>query len=201
MIRTIYLDGALGAKYGTQFELEVDTIPEAVRALSMQLKGLKEDIESGSFFISRGSLDIGAEMLGVTLGNTKEVRITPVLEGSKNSGVGKVIIGVLIIAAAFFTAGASLAAMGAVSVMGVSMTSVAMYGLAIAVGGIAQMLAPTPNVGDYGSREKDEKQSFLFNGAANTVEQGGAVPLIYGTKIRTGSVVISAGLSVEQIAV
>ena len=44
----------------------------------------------------------------------------------------------------------------------------------------------------------DERASFVFNGAVNVIEQGGAVPVAYGRSI-VGSTVVSAGIDTEQI--
>ncbi len=44
----------------------------------------------------------------------------------------------------------------------------------------------------------DQRNSFLFNGAKNVSTQGVAVPLVYG-KMRTGSVVVSAGINTEEV--
>lgn len=55
--------------------------------------------------------------------------------------------------------------------------------------------AQTPTVKSYTSRNPpDQRTSYLFDGAVNTVAQGGPVPIIYG-RMRVGSVVVSAGIN------
>ena len=44
----------------------------------------------------------------------------------------------------------------------------------------------------------DDRPSFLFNGVTNNSQQGGPVPLVFGTHL-VGSVVINAGLNAEDI--
>ena len=47
--------------------------------------------------------------------------------------------------------------------------------------------------------EASRRPSYVFDGAVNTVEQGHCVPVLYG-ELRIGSQIISAGISVEQLA-
>jgi predicted phage tail protein len=62
------------------------------------------------------------------------------------------------------------------------------------------MLSPTPQTDSYSDRERPgERPSFLFDGPTNTSTQGLPVPLIYG-RMRVGSIVVSADLSADDIA-
>ena len=71
----------------------------------------------------------------------------------------------------------------------------------LALAGAAYALTAIPAVGDYAEREApDDKPSYLFNGALNTHQQGGVVPLIFGGPIRVGATVVSAGISTERVA-
>lgn len=69
----------------------------------------------------------------------------------------------------------------------------------IALQGVSMLLSSSPNLSapSTQAQEAATKQSFLFNGAINVTEQGGPVPLIYG-KMRTGSTIISAGITTED---
>ena len=82
---------------------------------------------------------------------------------------------------------------------GADPVTIILAGLALA--GAAYALTAIPAVGDYAEREApDDKPSYLFNGALNTHQQGGVVPLIFGGPIRVGSTVVSAGISTERVA-
>jgi predicted phage tail protein len=64
--------------------------------------------------------------------------------------------------------------------------------------GVSSLLTPVPKA-EYNNRETpDQRASFLFNGATNRSAEGTAVPLIYG-RFRAGSVIASAGITVEQL--
>jgi predicted phage tail protein len=215
MIRTIHLHGKLGQDFGEQFRLDVANAPEAVRALSLQLKGFRQAIEAGQFRVVRGDpeqggMDLGPEEFSFRLGR-HDLHIIPVPAGSKGGG-GKLILGALMIVAAFIPGvniavglafeGVAAAATGvevAAGAFAAGFGFLQSAGTMLVLGGIAQMLAPSPKVNNYQQREAPEQRpSFLFNGAVNTVEQGQPVPVVYG-RYRVGSVVVGAGVIAEDI--
>lgn len=229
MLRTVHLHGELGEKYGKDFTLAVETPGEAIRALITQIPGLERAIRSGEFVCVRGTVDEGVYCeephLYLTFGNVKDFHIMPAAGGFGRGG-GKILLGIALIAATVFTAGAALGAVGfslsaGVSTFGVSGVAAAAFGgglmgaiggglslgmFALVGGGLliaagaAQALTATPDAGDYGDRnETDQRPGYLFNGAVNTSEQGGACPLVFG-RILAGSVVASAGITSERIA-
>jgi len=63
--------------------------------------------------------------------------------------------------------------------------------------GVSQALTSTPK--QQSVEAPSNKPSYAFDGAVNTAAQGNPVPVCYGRLI-VGSQVISAGLTVEQIA-
>ena len=202
MMRTIVLEGSLGNKYGKEFRLDVNSVGEAVRALSSQIPAFLDDLRQGSFRISSGILSVDEATVNFQLGSAKQIIIRPVVQGAKG-GVGKAIVGIALIALAFIAAPVAIGlASTAFSVGGVAVSwgTVALFGTSLALSGVAMMMSPIPKVGNYGDRESPaERPSFLFNGPANTAEQGAAIPVVYGT-VRTGSVIISTGLSTEDVA-
>jgi predicted phage tail protein len=60
------------------------------------------------------------------------------------------------------------------------------------LGGIASMLAPTPELPDG-----DKPTNYGFDGASNTARQGYAIPVCYG-QLLIGGTVISSGVSPED---
>lgn len=189
-MNTIYLHGQLREMFGPSFDLEVRDAREAVRALCSQLEGFQKVIQEGTWRVIRGPKESGHELdvdaLDLSLGS-QPLHIIPVAEGAGDDGVGKVIVGAIMIAAAVYTGGTTLGfALGAM-------------GAGLVMAGAAIMLAPTPEDPEYEGKEKDT-QSFLFNGPVNVNKQGVAVPLVYGQTI-TGSVVVSAGIRAKDIPV
>ena len=224
-MKTVHLHGALAEQYGTGFELSVVTPAEAIRALFSQLKGFEADIREGSWICVRGDeisgYDCDLDMLHLHFGKVKDFHIIPAAIGRKSGGIGKIIMGVLLIAAVVFTAGIALGGIGAfgavsstfglgtalsagfwgASLFGVNLATAALVGGGLMIlGGAAQAIATVPGA-DYNSREEaDKRPGYLFNGPINTSEQGGPVPIVVG-RIRAGSVVVSAGISTERLAV
>ena len=80
-------------------------------------------------------------------------------------------------------------ALGGVSATGAGLTGgwlgtfVGALGVSMAIGGIAQMLAPQPGIQ---SESAASKPSYLFNGPVNSARQRGCVPLCYGGPILIG---------------
>ena len=73
-----------------------------------------------------------------------------------------------------------------------------MFGLSMALGGLSQLLTPTPKTGESGDKDK----SYIMSGLPNLYEQGNPVPLAYGLDVLCGSVVIGhAALTYDMTGV
>lgn len=197
-MKTLNLYGSMQDKYPGVFKMEVATPAEAIRAMCIQIPGFEDDIKAGNWRLVRGDLaandEINEEGMQMTLGNQNELHLIPVIEGA-NSGVGMIIVGIVMIVAAFFTGGASIAAWGTMSV------ALAAAGVGMAVGGIIAATTKMPGVAESTNSSKESDQaSFLFDGPTNQSKQGGAVPRGYG-RLLVGSIVVSAGLYAEPMAV
>jgi predicted phage tail protein len=197
MIRAIHIHGALGAEFGTHFNLDVADPREAIRALVIQIKGFGEKLKEGAYRVIRGPIDCGYAMdeteLGLRFGKISEFHIIPVIEGeaSKGKSIGKIVLGVALIGAAFAIPAAGLPILGGFTL---TFGQVALFGASLLIGGLSGLFTKSPKAGKYHDREVDRKPSFIFNGPVNVAEQGNAVALVYG-RVRVGSVVGSSGIS------
>jgi predicted phage tail protein len=213
MQRKIRLYGRLKKRFGPEFCLDVSSPLDAVRALILMVPGFAEELKEGNYKIVRGNRQTGLyldiETVALELGNTREVHLIPTTAHAK-SGFGKILAGVALIGIAIATGGAAIPAIGLGATagtatafgglvigtgLGIMATSI---GVMLALGGISMLLAPKPKATKAADSSKDG--SFLFGGAQNTADQGIAVPIVYG-RVKAGSVVVSAGLDVEQMAV
>ena len=129
-----------------------------------------------------------------------DIKIVPVIAGESGRGLGQILLGAVFIGAAIFAPGAGFGAggvgFGFGSTTGASFSLAATagnIGIALVLGGIAQMLTPTPQ-----TPEEDPENSFAFNSPVNTARAGLAIPLIYGERL-VGSAVISAGIITERV--
>ena len=195
MIRTIHLYGKAAKIAGRRkFLLDVETVTEAVRAIGAQVKGFRQYVEANDWHIVRGGrtkaegVEIDERMLNLMMGSKTDIHITPVIRGAgggKGMGIGKIIAGVLLAGFAFFAA----PALGVTSLGGISLKTVGMLGVGLAMSGVSQLMSA--------QQEKEEKTSDLFSGP-QMATQGDAVPVIYG-KIRFDNPpIISAGISNKE---
>ena len=183
----VRLYGVLGSKFGRVHHLAVANAAEAVRALSVLVPGfdgfLTRAKDNGmGFAVFYGKRNLTEDDLLNPHGH-ENIRIAPILMGSKNGGWLSIIVGAVLIAAGYIfspvTGGASLALVPA--------------GYAMIAGGIVQLLTPMPK--GRSAKDRPENQpSYVFNGPINTQAQGNPVPVVYG-KMIVGSAVLSAGIN------
>lgn len=201
-MKTIKLHGWLGKQFGRSFEMDVKTPAEALRALCAQLTGFQQALadDTTGFKLFAAKENFGVAEFHYPFSDREVLHVVPAVagaqEGGKSGGM-QILIGIVIIVAMFYTAGAASTLMGGGMMAELAIGAVYAFGAAMVISGVATMLfaPPVPS-----STEKPENRpSYNFNGAVNTVQQGGAVPILYGELI-CGSQVVSAGLSVEDTA-
>lgn len=214
----IILHGAAAQKFGGPFNLDVRSASEAIRALCKLVPGFMEHMKGHDWRIIRGTTksavregrDTSKEELPIGLGRHQELHIIPVIGGAAGkSGIGKIVAGIVIIAASVFTAGAAgafaagAAGMAATAGLGISYGSIAMFGASLLLGGISQMLAGNPKAPKVNTKEDStQRTSTLFNGPVNVGELGQAIPVVYSGNggVLVGTVVGSAGIYIEQVS-
>lgn len=192
-MKTIVLLGELGKRYGRRHRLDVASPAEAVRAMCANFKDFAGFVSASAdrnvgYRVITAREDLAADELHQPAGKT--ITIAPVIAGAGGS-IGKIILGAALIAAAIFVPALAVPLFGTTTLATVAFS----VGVSLALGGVAQMLAPVPPSLDRGIDE--DKPSYIFNSAQNTTAQGQAVPVGYGRMI-VGSAVISAGINVED---
>lgn len=197
MLKTIRLHGILGENFGKSFELSVQTPAEAVKALCVQIPGFESfmanaHLQGVHFAVYLDDRNIGHDDLSLRT-DSHVIRISPIIEGAKSGGLIQVVIGVVMIAAAFFTGGTSLAAWGAMQ------AALAGAGAAMLMGGAAQLMMPAAPT-NMDLNQDGNKPNYGFGGAVTTVAQGLPVPVLYG-KREIGGFVISAKQESKDIGV
>ncbi|YP_009965951.1 tail protein [Escherichia phage SECphi27] len=196
-LKVIKLSGSLGRRFGVFHKMAVDSYPEAIRALSSQVEGFKDYMQSEVGSRMKYAVFVDGKNVGQhdekSWKCAREVRIVPVPTGSKSGGLFNVVLGAAIMATAFFTGGGSLALMGAFA------SSAFMMGGAIALGGVMQMISPQQGGMKLQSQSAENKPSYAFGGAVNTTAAGYPVPLPYGYRT-VGGAIWSAGSYAEDKA-
>ena len=225
-MKKVILRGELGKKFGRVHWFDLSTPGEAIRALAANFQGFQQELydagERGIGYmvqVGRDALET-LDHIEFPSGQQESISITPVLQGAGGGGVGKIFAGIALIAAAIVlgpVAGGFLG-LGVTGVIGgTAATAIGYVGAALVLGGTSQLLSPSisDTPGTFGAtsptraraRESftsetneiaDNRASYIYNGAVNLTAQGNPVPILYG-RMQVGSVVVSAGLSVEDI--
>jgi predicted phage tail protein len=191
MLRKIKLYGKLAKFIGHRvLEADVATAAEAVRFLVTNWPELEKHMADQYYRVSIGKYDLLAEELHDPAGQ-QDIKIVPVMTGA--GAVGRILAGVALIALSFLIIPLGIAAAGA----GIA-TAVGLAGASLVLGGVAQLLTPTPKVPTGPDTQNDPRKSYSFSGIQNTSRQGTPVPIVYGETI-VGSVVISAGIDTVQV--
>jgi predicted phage tail protein len=196
---TIRLYGEMGRLFGRVHRVFLDsnTPAEAVRYLCSQFPRARAYLTGASsrgvgFAVFRGKENLTAEHLNEPVGGD-DIRIAPMLTGSKNGGVFSIIVGAILVVAGYL--GETYGQVWGGGVWGPILVNM---GIAMIAGGVIQMLTPLPKGGKAQDRPENAP-SYVFSGAVNTQAQGNPVPLLYGRMI-VGSAVISAGINAEDYA-
>jgi predicted phage tail protein len=187
MLTQVTLYGPLAKEFGRDWNLAVSSPREAIRLIEANKPGFlnwirgnldkydrykvivdyedgrKEHLDEDTFPLQR---------------QMKRIRIVPIVMGA--GGVGKIILGVLLVAAGVISGNPMLVGSGILSM----------------AGGIIELISPRPKKTDQSVRE--DGTSYFFDGPVNTTQQGVPVPLIYG-RVLVGSHAISARVSIDQL--
>lgn len=185
-LTTIRLYGALGARFGRVHKLAVQTSAEAVKALCVNFDGLEDYLMSAkkngmTFAVFRGKRNIGVDDFK-GLGGDSDIRIAPVMEGSKKAGMFQTILGAVMVVVGVVI---SIYSAGTMSAFGAQLAA---GGVAMMAGGIYQMLSPQPK-GLQGRDDPDNKPSYAFGGSVNSVAMGNPVAVLYGEREIGGAII------------
>jgi len=192
----ILFSGSLAQAFGRErFRLlETGTTAEAFSALKHTVPGFEDFIRDSARKGQRYAIFRNRENVGereFALSGTTEIRIVPVIAGSKNGGLFQTVLGIaLIVVGAFVT-----------PISGPIGGALVSFGIAMTLGGVVQMLSPVPKASSQQDQASTEnKPSYLFNGAFNSTQQGLPVPVVYGQML-VGSSVVSVGSWTEALPV
>jgi predicted phage tail protein len=202
MFRVIKVYGKLAKHLGQRsFKAAVKTPAEAIRFLLANFPDLRGVLSEGDYKVTvgRNQLDLvdHPERLHFPVASQEPIRIVPVIAGAE--GVGQILAGVALVAfSLLFAPGAALA--GGLFTLGPQAVSIGVgIGASLILGGVAQMLTPTPTIQQGTDGDNDPRKSYSFSGIQNVSRQGVPVPIIYG-EVFTGSIVVSAGINTEEVA-
>ena len=203
MLRKIKLYRQLAKFIGKRvLEADVATAAEAVRMLAANFPGLEQHMAEQHYRVTVGTYDLGLDEIHDPAGQ-QDIKIVPVVAGA--GGVGKILIGIALIAAAFipgfgFAAAAAATATTAATAAGFTAIGSVLFslGASLVLGGVAQLISPVPKVPQGPDTDNDPRKTYNFSGIQQTSRQGVPVPAVYGLTL-VGSVVMSAGTDTVQV--
>jgi len=202
----VNLHGRLGKEIGENWELEVLSVSEALRAIEANTGKFRKWILNKNqnhleyaILINKKPLDFSNQPSIENIKNTEiyanfgnklqSIDIIPVIGGS-GGGFMRIItifVGAAALAASFFA--------------GPMAPFLALAGLSLIAAGVTSLLAKPPPLLPFNAQQATTQnqgavgqgggpQSYLFNGPVNTVGEGGPVPVGYGT-LMVGSVAVN----------
>ena len=204
----IKLHGVLAEQVGREvWNLAVSSVGEAVRALESQSKKLyknliKNDKKNIKYRILINEKDflydeekdintqegINSSELVREYQDLRSIDIVPIVEGADAKDVFAIIAGIILIVLGVFTFGATTQ-MGMMLIAG---------GLGLMAAGIANLLTPMPEFGDFREIEGGGRAAYIFSGPENTVREGGPVFIGYG-RLLVGSQVIQSSIQTFDV--
>ena len=113
-VRIVRLYGVLGTTFGREFQLSVASPKEAIRALCVIVPGFERFLNTSkqrglTYAVFSGKRNLNNDEL-VMDQSSADIRIAPVIVGSKRGGIFQTILGVALVAAAVWMPGVGIAA-------------------------------------------------------------------------------------------
>ena len=200
-MREIRLYGKLAKFIGKRvFRADVGSAAEAVRFLLANFPKAEKHMADQHYRVSLGERDLELDEIHHPAGQ-QVIKIVPVVAGAGTAG--RILLGAALIALAFIPGigTATAAAIAAGTHAGFTVIGTALFGIgaSLVLGGVAQLLTPVPMMPTGSDSNNDPRKSYSFSSIQNTSRQGTPVPVVYGEMI-VGSVVISAGIDIAQVA-
>lgn len=191
-MRTIKLYGVLRKHFGREYTMDVHSVRDAVNALCAMKPGFEKFLRTSEerglvFSVFCGKRNAGAQEFDLQGSDDSEIRIVPLIQGSKQAGLFQVVLGVALVVGGIFSGGTTTG-------MGLALLSA---GAAVGLGGVVQMLSPTTSASVSSNNEDGNNPSYGFGGAVTTVAQGNPYPVLYGER-EIGGAVESGGIYTQD---
>ena len=175
--KRIVLHGYLKDLLPSEIYLSADTVAEAINGICKQTDVLNPTPGQERHQIRAVGFDTVESLFEPT--TLEEIHLVPDLSGGKSGGIFKVALGVVLVGAAIMLSGpAGLATTFSVFGASISTGSVALFGAMMALGGLMEMMSPSPKM-DLDGEGNVEGSKYLGT-PKNTVKIGTRIPILYG---------------------
>jgi len=194
------------------FLAEVSSAAEAVRMLLANFPGLERHMADWNYKVVVDNYE--SELDDIHNPASGCIQIIPVVAGAGFwKSFGKILAGIALVAVAVINPfGAAAIGTFGIGAGSIAVSSVVgLIGASLILGGTAQLLSPTPQIGQLGpaagfspvkstegtALDPQGQDSYSFSGIQNTSKAATTIPVVFGETV-VGSVVISAGLDVDN---
>lgn len=195
---TLVFHGYLKKLVPNKIKLSGSSITEVINGLCRQFPSLNPVPGRDRHCLHIKGFETHLSLMAPIPEGTDEVHVYPALVGGKG-GFFKVLVGAVLIAAAFYLGGAALAGpvlFGETTIAGVLFN----FGLSLVLGGLMELVSPAPKIDRSGSSVNDPEASKYLGATQNTVKIGTRIPLGYG-KFRAYGHYISFDIDAVNVAV
>jgi len=193
------------------FLAEVSSAAEAVRMLLANFPGLERHMADWNYKVVVDNYE--SELDDIHNPASGCIQIIPVVAGAGFwKSFGKILAGIALVAVAVINPfGAAAIGTFGIGAGSIAVSSVVgLIGASLILGGTAQLLSPTPQLGQLGptgfspvkstegtALDPQGQDSYSFSGIQNTSKAATTIPVVFGETV-VGSVVVSAGIDVDN---
>lgn len=172
----VVLHGYLKDLYKDEIVLSGHSAAEVLNGMCKMTSAFNPEPLKDRHLVAISGFTTKEEIYGPLPADIKELHISPAMTGGKKGGFFLIVVGVIAIAAAVWTGGASLSIFSAGGLTGF----LANTGLSLLLGGVIAMLSPQPKISSSGSDIADPEASKYLGASQNTVKIGTRIPIMYG---------------------
>ena len=194
----VKLLGELGRRFGRSYRFMANSPNDVISALSNQLAGFKDYLtgahEDGIGFRLVDEDAEGMDYEEMMMMPCRQLVIAPIISGGGN--IGRILIGIALIAFAFIPFGGAFAGFVA-GKFAIGSGILFSLGTSLVLTGVAALLTPPVKQ----PKETERKDSFLFDRATELSSQGAPVPILYGRFLAASPLIISSAITTQQVAV
>lgn len=195
----IILHGYLKNLYSGELSFTGNTVEEIINGMCKTTKAFEPTPSKGRHVISIVGFDTVESLSNPLSSDITELHLVPALCGGKKGGFFQVVLGAVLIAAAIWTGGATLAGFQ-LGISGGALGILGSAGLSMVLGGLMSFLSPAPKADSYSNGEADPEASKYLGASGNTVKIGTRVPLMYGENKANGHY-ISFNVDAKDVAI
>ncbi len=181
----IRLHGRLKKEIPETIRISASSVAEAINGFGKFTDVLKPKPGKDRELIQVVGYDTKESLYQTFDREVKFIDIVPAMVGGKKGGFFQVVLGAVLIAAAFAFPPAAAGA-GGLFGLGATGSFVFNIGVSMVLGGILSFLSPQPKIDRFGNGAADPEASKYLGATQNTTRIGTRIPIVYGKMLCYG---------------